>query len=306
MTVLALQPASADPLDEPAPALGVPDKALLLAIAQLGSDEVIAVGERGLVVRRAADGSWDQIPMPVRRALTAVASARDGRVIVVGHDALVLGSSDLNTWEVLWSEPELDAPFLDLWLGDDGRGFAVGAYGLALETRDAGRTWVRRDDIDPTESHLYAVREAAGGTLFIVGEFGTILRSRDRGATWVSLTADTDATFFGLRPGPSGRLLLYGLTGRLYESFDEGESWRRIDMVTSAPLYDTQFLEDGRVAIVGGNGTLLVESSGGVFNPVPVGHRGAVAAIHEMESGSALIVGERGARQIEIPGSQAR
>ena len=109
-------------------------------------------------------------------------------------------------------DPDFDAPLLDLWLGADGRGLAVGAYGLAFSTEDHGRTWARRE-IDPEEPHFYAIRQAADGTLFIAGEFGTFLRSRDGGATWKRLHTGYEGTFFGLRPGRDGRLLLHGLRG---------------------------------------------------------------------------------------------
>ena len=39
------------------------------------------------------------------------------------------------------SSPELDAPLLDIWISDNGKGFAVGAYGLMLATENHGQDW---------------------------------------------------------------------------------------------------------------------------------------------------------------------
>ena len=293
--------AHADPLDEAAALLVEPAHAPLVAAARLDDGSFVAVGGRGLLVHGTLDG-WRQATLPVRRALTGVIGIDGGRVLAIGHDALVLEGAGVQDWNVVWSEPDLDAPLLDVWIGDDGLGFAIGAYGLALQTLDYGSTWTRRDDLDPTESHLYAIRGTPDGTLFVVGEFGTILRSSDRGDSWVQLTAGTDATFFGIRPGPERRLLLHGLTGRLYESHDAGESWSRLETGTLAPLYDVQFLADGRAVVVGGNGTVLVEAGPGArtFVPIPLGHRGAVVTALETKPGSLLVFGDSGIGMLDV------
>ena len=269
------------------------------AAATLGG--IVAVGERGLIVRGADGDRWRQAPSPVRRMLTAVTETAGGRLVAVGHDALVLSSAGPgSTWTVVRMSPELDAPLLDIWIAGNGKGFAVGAYGLALATENHGRDWSRRQ-IDPKEPHFYAIREAPNGALFIVGEFGTVLRSRDGGGSWARMAAGWDGTFFGLRTGHAGRLLIYGLEGALFESRDGGETWRRLESGVSAALYDAVFLPDGRAVVVGADGTVLIESAAGGFRRIARPHRKAIAAVLATGPASVLLFGEGGVDRLILP-----
>ena len=195
---------------------------------------------------------------------------------------------------------KLDAPLLDIWIAGNGKGFAVGAYGLALTTENHGRDWTRRR-IDPKEPHFYAISEAPNGALFIVGEFGTVLRSRDGGESWARMAAGWDGTFFGLRAGHAGRLLIYGLEGALLESRDGGGTWRRLESGVSAALYDAAFLPDGRAVVVGADGTVLVESAAGGFGRIARPRREAVAAVLATGPASVLLFGEGGVDRLILP-----
>ena len=297
-------PSGADPLNEPAAELARPERSLISAAVPVNGG-IVAVGARGLILRLHGDG-WQQAPMPVRRTLTGIAAASDGRLVAVGHDALVLDSADAGaTWRVVRADPEFDAPLLDLWLGADGQGLAVGAYGLAFATKDHGRTWTRRE-IDPEEPHFYAVRQAADGTLFIAGEFGTFLRSRDGGATWKRLDTGYEGTFFGLRPGRDGRLLLHGLRGRLFESNDGGETWRSLESGVLASLYDAAYLPDGRAVVVGDAGTVLMEeeAGSGSMGAVPLSRRGAITTVLAAGPDAVLLFGEDGVHRLTLPAAE--
>lgn len=233
----------AEPLDEAAPGLACPECSQITDAIAI-PDGIVAVGEHGLIVRGTLNGNWKQVQAPVRRMLTAVTRTAGGHLVAVGHDALVLTNAGPNAvWTVVQASPELDMPLLDIWIARDGRGFAVGAYGLVLATEDYGRSWSHRQ-IDPEESHFYAIREAPDGKLFIAGEFGTVFRSRDRGESWTRLDIGWDGTFFGFRAGRAGRLLLYGLEGTILESRDGGEIWQHLESGVSASLYDAVFLPD--------------------------------------------------------------
>ena len=253
----------------------------------------VAVGERGLIVHGTA-GNWQQAPAPSRRMLTGVTGTGGSSLVAIGHDALILASREPGAaWTVVRARPELDAPLLDIWIAGDGRGLAVGAYGMALATENHGRNWSTRE-IDPDEPHFYAIREAPDGTLFIVGEFGTVLRSRDRGETWTRLDTGWDGTFFGFRARDDGRLLLYGLEGTLLESHDGGETWHHLASGVFSALYDAVFLPDGQAVVVGADGTILIESPTGSFERVNRASREAITAVLATGPDSVLLFGERG------------
>ena len=290
----------AEPLDEAAPGLACPECSLITdAIAV--PEGIVAVGEHGLIVRGTLNGGWKQTPAPVRRMLTSVTRTADGHFVAVGHDALVLTNAGPEAvWTVIQASPESDMPLLDIWIAGDGKGLAVGAYGLALATQDHGRSWSRRS-IDPEESHFYAIREAPDGTLFIAGEFGTVFRSRDGGESWTRLNTGWDGTFFGFRAERAGRLLLYGLEGTILESRDGGEIWKRLESGVSASLYDAVFLPDDRAVVVGADGTVLIESTAGKFERIARARREAITTVLKTGPDSVLLFGEGGIDRLALP-----
>ena len=189
----------AEPLDEAAAMVVCPECGLITAAIAIPGG-FVAVGERGLIVHGTA-GNWQQAPAPSRRMLTGVTGTGGGNLVAVGHDALIMASREPGAaWTVVRASPELDAPLLDIWIAGNGRGLAVGAYGMALATENHGLDWSPRE-IDPDEPHFYAIREAPDGTLFIAGEFGTVLRSRDDGATWTGWMPAGTARSSGFGPG---------------------------------------------------------------------------------------------------------
>jgi photosystem II stability/assembly factor-like uncharacterized protein len=54
--------------------------------------------------------------------------------------------------------PELERPLFDVWFEDERNGFAVGAYGYFLRSRDGGLSWHE-------ESLEFAVRREARPTI---------------------------------------------------------------------------------------------------------------------------------------------
>jgi len=232
--------------------------------------------------------------------LTAVTRTRSGGLIAVGHDALILmRAGPKAAWTVVHASPDLDTPLLDVWITGNGRGLAVGAYGMAMATTNHGRDWSPLQ-IDPNEPHFYAIREAPDGTLFIAGEFGTVLRSRDRGESWARLKTGWDGTFFGFRARDDGRLLLYGLEGRILESNDNGETWRHLASGGFSALYDGVFLPNGRAVIVGAEGTVLLESPTG-FERIDRANRKAITTVLATGPASLLLSGEGGITHLTLP-----
>ena len=289
----------ADPLNESAPDLACPDCNQINAAARV-EDGIVAVGAYGLIAHKPSAGQWQQLPAPVRRMLTSVVVTREGHLVATGHDALILSSPGPGEiWTTVHADPALDAPLLDLWIGSDGRGLAVGAYGLALVTQDHGLSWTRHE-IDLQENHFYAIDEAPNGSLFVCGEFGTVLRSHNRGKDWVQLDAGWDGTFFGCRCGDKDRILLYGLEGTVLESRNEGSTWQRLETGTSASLYDAAFLPNGRAIIAGADGTVLLETLPGKFERIAYAHRESILKILVTSPDTVLLFGEGGVKSLEL------
>lgn len=236
---------------------------LSLAVAP-GSGAVFAVGDHGQIRRRPGpEDRWEPVNAAPAVLLTRIAFADAAHAWIAGHDATLLHSSDGGaTWDVQFSDPEAEAPLLDLWFEGPAHGIAVGAFGLALETFDGGVTWEDRE-FDPEGPHFYGIAANSSGVLFVVGEFGTVLRSFDVGATWERLTLPYEGTFFGVAPLTDGALLVFGLRGHVYRSEDDGASWTAVETGTSASLLRALQRRDGSVLLVGLAGTILESRNAG-------------------------------------------
>jgi photosystem II stability/assembly factor-like uncharacterized protein len=127
---------------------------LVLDITQSG-DHYVAVGERGHVLLSDDGSSWRQVlNVPTRSTLTAVFSRGDF-VWAVGHDAVILRSSDGGEhWQLQFSDPEAEQPLMDITFTDDQHGIAVGAYSLLLSTDDGGANWEFGNMLDVTNGPL--------------------------------------------------------------------------------------------------------------------------------------------------------
>lgn len=278
------------------------ERSLLLDVEGVG-DGWVAVGERGHVLRADAGAKgWNQVVVPTRSMLTAAAAAGE-RIWAVGHDAVILSSTDRGaTWERQHWDPDLEMPLFDIWADSADHAIAVGAYGLFLETTDGGATWTRREEFDLDEPHLYQFTEAPDGALYLAGEFGSIYVSTDRGAIWEKLSSPYEGSFFGSLALADGSVLVFGLRGNLYRSTDQGETWTAVGSGTKTGLFCGLQVDDRKVVLAGLGGMLVISDDGGApFRAVSSGSRLAISRL--VTAGDRfLAVGEGGIRWIdELP-----
>lgn len=287
---------------------------LLLDIAHAGK-RLVAVGERGHILYSDNDGTrWEQAKVPTRQMLTAVFFLDDQHGWAVGHDALILATSDGGaTWNKQFEDLQREAPLLDVWFKDLQHGLAIGAYGALLETTDGGSTWEDVSDrLDNEDAyHLNAITDVKDVGLFIVGEMGSLFRSADGGETWETLEGPYQGSLFGvLATGESQSLLIYGLRGHLFHSADGGDNWQQIELSTANGgtlefgLSNAALLDDGSIVVVGHGGSVLRSSDHGrsfsVFNRAD---RVSLAAVTAAADGSLILVGQGGVRLTSSTGA---
>ena len=181
----------------------------------------------------------------------------------VGHDGVVLHSGDAGrTWNLqldgrrigelmvdYYSRPDAapaeatpalreqarrfaaqgaDNPLLDVWFRDASNGYVVGAFGLALRTRDGGKTWqpLLQAIDNPKGLHLYAVR-GIGSDVYIVGEQGTAFKLERDAERFTTLELPYKGTLFGV-VGNERAVVVHGLRGNVLRSTDGGRSWQSV------------------------------------------------------------------------------
>lgn len=288
-----------------APASGQANPAhwLLLDGAVSGPD-VVAVGERGVILRSADSArTWNLVPSGTTATLTAVSFAnltapRQGWA--VGHDAVILFTRDGGaTWTRQYQGPDLQASFLDVLAVDAQRAIAVGSDGLYLATTDGGRTWERRQ-VGAEDAHFNRITRSGSAHLFLAGERGTLLRSPDLGATWQRMDAPYEGSFYGILPLDRPNLLAHGLRGHVYRSADDGASWQAVACPQPVLVATAVRVRGDRVILAGQARSLLVSADlGRTVQEVTGLLAGGVARLLELPDGAILALGEAGATRLE-------
>ncbi|HET7793999.1 MAG TPA: YCF48-related protein, partial [Rhizobacter sp.] len=149
---LAAPPSFVDPLDQPALASGLAAKGPMGALSMAG-DRLVAAGARGHVLFSGDAGqTWSQAKVPVSSDLVAVTFADAQHGWAVGHDSVIIATTDGGkTWvrqldgrqsaDPKQGDRGAENPLLDVWFADARQGWAVGAFGQIRHTQDGGATW---------------------------------------------------------------------------------------------------------------------------------------------------------------------
>ena len=203
----------------------------------------------------------------------------------------------------------MTSPLLNVWFANARDGYALGAYGVFLRTRDGGETWImdgQRLD-NPDKYHLYDIVRSATGTLLVAGEAGTLLRSLDDGETWQRIEAIYPGSFFGALAADDGSLLAFGLRGNVFRSTDDGASWSLVDTGDQRTLLGGVTQADGTIILVGSAGAVLSSDDNGTsFSTVPTTGSRVYSGVAGDPDGKLLLVGFSGISSIDgntAPGS---
>jgi photosystem II stability/assembly factor-like uncharacterized protein len=326
----AADTARRDVLDTPATKSPLAQRALLNGLARAG-DRIVAVGQRGHVLYSDDGGkTWKQADVPLSSDLVAVAfpSAKTGWA--VGHDGVVLRSTDSGaSWvrlldgrgagrvmvefynrEAKSAEPKFAAaaeeakrfaaqgaenPFLDVWFENETTGYAVGAFGLILRTIDGGTTWepLLHAVDNPKALHLYAVR-GIGGDVYVTGEQGLVLKLDRQAGQFRLVETPYKGTLFGI-VGNERALVVHGLRGTALRSTDGGRTWQPVETQLQVGLTGSTVSADGRIVIVSQAGHILVsDNDGASFRPAKVERPIPAAAVIATGKDSVVVAGPRG------------
>lgn len=262
----------------------------------------VVVGERGHILYSDDKGdTWTQARVPTIATLTGVYFHDKNFGWAVGHDAVILRTTDGGeNWERVHYAPEEERPLFDVWFKDEKTGIAVGAYGFFLTTKDGGTHW-SASSISEDDWHLNQIMSSDTGKLYIAAEAGMIYRSDDQGQTWVSLPSPYKGSFFGTLPIGGDTVLLFGLRGNLYRSENAGENWQKITTHTKSMLNYGLRLDDGRIFIVGLGGTVLVSNDDGKsFTLRQQPDRRGILSAFPIENNMLMLIGDGGVKKIPV------
>ena len=259
-----------DPLDLPAIQAPKAAKALSLNVTSQGSN-VLMVGERGIILKRdfaageAAQGvkdnegkMWTQAKVPVSVNLTGVQFVNNSLAFVVGHDGVVLKSTDAG------------ASWTKVFDGIKANEQVVAAAKKKMDdmqSRFDAASPAEQDKMnDALEAATFAFEDAEAGARFgparpmldvwfkdentgwVVGSYGQIFETKDSGTTWTLIANRLDNPDFrhynGLYGDETGLMLISGEAGRVYISNDFGATWTRSDTGYNGHFYGTAVLRN--------------------------------------------------------------
>lgn len=300
-TVLPAQ-GTRDPISTPASSSAFGVRSALTAVANAGS-RLIAVGRRGVIlVSDDAGAHWRQVASPVSGDLTAVRFQDAQHGWIVGHDAVVLKSTDGGlSWQrkldgrsalallsatygaqgsaadaTIAQDIEragaqsatpgvLPYPLLDVWFASADEGYVGGAFGLLLHTTDGGASWtpMMERSANARMNHIYAIGGAAG-QVYLAGEQGFLRRRDAASGSFVAIDSPYDGSYFGLY-ADGRQLLVHGLRGNAYVQ-EDGGAWQKIDTGSAANIVAALPAPDGGMLLVTQGGEVLSGASGGAVS----------------------------------------
>lgn len=207
--------------------------------------------------------------------------------------------------EFYLDEPVVPTNLHDVWFLDENNGWAVGAFGRLLATRDGGNTWVDQSQlvITPDGFHLNSITGTEEGVIVIVGEGGVIFRSIDAGHEWEQVDAGHSGSLFGVVYDPVNNLLTtFGLGGALLQSDDLGQSWRALNSKITSPIAGGTVTGDGKTVLAGSGGVILVvdPTAGGSVTLHPQASRMNQSTLLAIGEGSFLAIGLGGVKPIQL------
>jgi photosystem II stability/assembly factor-like uncharacterized protein len=265
---------------------------------------------------------WRQASVPVSVSLTGICFADAANGWAVGHRGVILATRDggahwtrqLDGVQVAQSilqvrqDPEriaeahrlvaegADKPFLTVQCMGDGRVLALGAYGLAFSTKNAGQSCQPALALlDGSDSqHLNAV-QVLGGRVYVAGEQGALLRVNNDLQGFTRFASPYEGSFFGLLATRNNSLLAVGLRGHVLRSVDQGSSWQPVTLASTKSLTAATELRDGSLLLADESGQgWLSRDDGRSFRAVLPEERFPLIALLALSDGGSLAVGTHG------------
>jgi len=237
---------------------------------------------------------------------TALASAEGDDAAAVAQKLEEAAHAVEVASEVL-HEPVYPPPLMSIWFADASHGWAAGAFGTLLYTRDGGRKWDDRGWAldNPEGLHFNGVAGDRSGNLYLASEWGYVFRSGDSGSHWEAVATGYDGSFFGVLVNPaSGSVFAYGLRGTIYRSGDRGLTWQALDSPTRSSLFGATATADGELLFVGDDSAVLLSRDDGeTFQFLPQPRRRQLTGVVSLGNSRFWASGEGGSAAL-VTGAQ--
>lgn len=221
----------------------------------------------------AASNTGDAEPKPIAAAAvrvqhatqaTMLSSTRAGkRIIAVGDHGVILLSDDDGKTHRQARQVPMDVTLTSVSFADEQHGWAVGHWGVVLQTSDGGETWhVQRTDTH-VDRPLFAVHFFDKDNGVAVGLWSLVLVTADGGDHWKTVdlpppegSQRADLNLLGLFADGRGRVFAAAERGMVMRSDDRGVHWSYLHTEYKGSFWTGSAAPDGTLLVAGLRGSL--------------------------------------------------
>jgi len=339
-----------DVLDLPAVPSALASQTLIYSINKFGN-RFFAAGQHGHILYSDDGGdTWQQAEVPVRSSILDIDFPSPELGWAVGHEGVILHSSDGGkTWvkqydglrygaeglayyqklaaenpdnamyPLLVEEMEFavsqgaDKPLFRVSFPTTTHGYALGAYGMVLETTDGGKHWVPVLEKVQNDAfyHIFDVAPLPEPGKFLAsGEAGLLLAGDINQDTATRIeTVPWEGSYFTIIDAADGSIIIGGLRGNMFRTTDVGATWTPVKKPMTSAIVDSTRLADGRLVAVGiGGEVLLSTDNGATFAALAVDTggqlyttSGRIYGVSEGLPGTLLVGGPNGIHKVTLP-----
>ena len=235
----------------------------------------------------------DRLALAQQSAMHAAVRAGP-RIVAVGERGVVLLSDDDGASFRQAGEVPVSATLTSVSFVDEKRGWAVGHWGVVIQTDDGGQTWrLQRHDLN-VDQPLLAVHFLDGKRGVAVGLWSLVITTHDGGKTWSPTpmaplpgSKKADLNLYGLFPGAGGEVFACAEQGQVLRSNDAGASWQYLDTGYKGSLWAGLRLADGALLVGSLRGTVMrSQDSGATWHSVATNVRSSVTGLQQAADGS--------------------
>lgn len=226
-----------------------------------------------------AQAPAEPAPLKIRAAAKSTAAtlapilgtARAGkRIVAVGDYGIVLLSDDEGKTFRQASSVPVSSTLTAVSFSDDKNGWAVGHWGVILQTSDGGENWaIQRSDI-AEDRPLFSVHFFDPKEGVAVGLWSLILRTHDGGKNWEAINppappegGKADRNLFKVFASPKGSLFVAAERGLILRSDDRGRNWHYLSTGYKGSFWSGTALSNGTLIVAGLRGTLYRSTDDG-------------------------------------------
>lgn len=234
---------------------------------------------------------------PARKSPTATqapiygAAKAGSRIVAVGDYGTILLSDDGGRTFRQAAAVPVSSTLTAVSFADDRNGWAVGHWGVILNTQDGGEHWsIQRTDTHEDRPlfsvHFFNSKEGAA-----VGLWSLLLVTRDGGLTWESKTLPTppdggkaDRNLFKAFASGHGTLFVAAERGMVLRSDDRGRTWQYLNTGYNGSFWSGVAAKDGSLLVGGLRGNLYRSTDDGhSWESVKSGTRSSITDIAETD-----------------------